>query len=201
MNKLILKVRARLRAFAPLSCLWSPRDDVLAGWSRWRWLKSQRAAGRLIDPTVEVRCQGTPEECLHLGQSCAIDRGCILWTGDSGQGTGVIRIAEDVYIGPYTYLGSLHTLAIGRGTLIGSHCYLITANHRFDDRELPIRSQGYQGGDILIGEDVWIGSQVVILPSVRIGSGSVVGAGAVVTKDIPAGEIWAGVPARKIRDR
>ena len=53
----------------------------------------------------------------------------------------------------------------------------------------------------MIGDDVWIGTNAIILNGTNIGDGSVIGAGSVVTKDIPCYEIWGGIPAKKIRDR
>ncbi|MFM9088786.1 MAG: acyltransferase, partial [Cyanobium sp.] len=56
----------------------------------------------------------------------------------------------------------------------------------------------YAGGDITIGNNVWICAHVTILPSVSIGDAAVIGAGAVVTQSVPAGETWGGVPARPL---
>ena len=61
-----------------------------------------------------------------------------------------------------------------------------------------MREQDYNSNPIKIGRDVWIGCRVTILPGVTIGDHAVVGAGAVVNRDVPAGEKWAGIPARKI---
>lgn len=56
-------------------------------------------------------------------------------------------------------------------------------------------------GIAIVGDDVWIGTGAIIMSGVRIGSGSIIAAGAVVTKNVPPCEIWAGVPAKKIRCR
>jgi acetyltransferase-like isoleucine patch superfamily enzyme len=90
-------------------------------------------------------------------------------------------------------------IEIGRNSMIGGYCYLITVNHRTESTDVPYKSQGYTGASIRIGDNVWIGSHVVVLPGVTIGDGAIVGAGAVVTKDIPMGETWGGVPAKLIR--
>jgi len=105
----------------------------------------------------------------------------------------------NVFVARNTYLGAWKPIWIGSDTLIGAYCYIISGNHRFDQHDLPIRMQGYEGEPITIGRNVWLGSHVVVLPGVTIGDNAVVGAGSVVTSSIPGAEIWAGVPARRIR--
>jgi len=73
--------------------------------------------------------------------------------------------------------------------------------HVFDNIEKPIIEQGVKSSDIIIGNNVWIGHGAYIMPGVKIGDNSIVGAKAVVTKDIPAGSIAVGVPARVIKTR
>lgn len=92
-------------------------------------------------------------------------------------------------------------IIIGDDCLVGPRAIFRTANHQFFDRKKKINSQGHSIGDIHIGDDVWIGANAIILPGVRIGSGSVVAAGAVVTRDVPAFSVVAGVPARVIKQR
>lgn len=190
----------KYRAFAPLSCYMSPRSDILRGWARWRWLVRQRRNGREIEPSIRVQGElKALESRLELRQGCQIDIGCIVWLGNMA---GRISVAENTYIGPYSFLGAHNeSLTIGRDCMIGAHCYLITANHSTDEKELPYCKQGYRGADITMGTNVWLGCHVVVLPGVTIGDGAIVGAGAVVTRNIPAGEVWGGVPAKKIRDR
>ena len=64
-----------------------------------------------------------------------------------------------------------------------------------------IKSQGSDKAPVVLGDDVWLGSHVTVTAGVAIGNGSVIGSNAVVTGDIPEMEVWAGVPARKLRDR
>ena len=108
---------------------------------------------------------------------------------------------ENVFVGRNTYLGAWKPISIGSDTLIGAYCYIISGNHRFAAPDLPVRMQGYEGAPITIGRNVWLGAHVVVLPGVTIGDNAVVGAGSVVTASVPGAEIWAGVPARRIRGR
>lgn len=94
------------------------------------------------------------------------------------------------------------TCHIGRYVMMGTDVIIITRNHRFDRTDIPMMEQGFEEErPVYIGNDVWIGDRVLILPGVHIGDGSIIAAGAVVTKDVPPYSIVAGVPARKIRDR
>lgn len=87
-------------------------------------------------------------------------------------------------------------LTIGRDVMMGPECVIFARNHAFQDTEQPMRLQGYQApGKCVIGDDVWIGRRVMIMPNVNIGSHSIIGAGAVVTKDVPEWAIVAGNPA------
>lgn len=110
-------------------------------------------------------------------------------------GTGV-SINLNVLIDPCD--GSI---TIGNNVLIGPNCVLRAADHIFSDPQTPIKTQGHRGGHIIIEDDCWLGANVVILKDVTIGKGSIVGAGSVVTKDIPPLSIAAGVPARIIGHR
>lgn len=91
---------------------------------------------------------------------------------------------------------------IGNDVMIGTHCLIYTQNHEYIDISIPMRLQGPQREKVVvIGNDVWIGGRVTILPGVKIGNGCIVGAGAVVTKDVPDYAIVGGNPAKIIRFR
>ena len=95
-----------------------------------------------------------------------------------------------------TFLDS-STITIGDRTLIGPGCCLICTNHSIDPEE---RLKGvFHNKPIRIGKRVWLGGNVTVLPGVTIGDDSVIGAGSVVTKDIPAGVVAAGNPCRVLR--
>ena len=85
--------------------------------------------------------------------------------------------------------------------MLASGVRVVPNAHTFDILEVPIRCQPCHGSGIKIQDDVWVGTNAVILDGVEIGKGSVIGAGAVVTKSVPAGSIVVGVPGRVIRNR
>ncbi|MFC1525484.1 acyltransferase [Candidatus Latescibacterota bacterium] len=90
---------------------------------------------------------------------------------------------------------------IGQGVRIAPYVCINTADHEFDDPDMPIMHQGYVVAGVSIGDDVWIGSGAQINKGVRIGEGSVIGSGSVVTKDIPPYAVAVGVPSRVIGSR
>jgi acetyltransferase-like isoleucine patch superfamily enzyme len=160
----------------------------------------QRNNGKLIEPNVRVRGSLVHlDRRLRLEKGVHLDLGIVIWLEKE---EGTILLGERVYVGPHAYLGtSSHMLEIGEDTMIGAHSYIITENHVTRSPDVPYMRQGFEGGDVIIGRNVWIGCHVVVLPGVRIGDNAVVGAGAVVTRDIPAGETWGGVPARKLKSK
>ncbi|MBF0494297.1 MAG: acyltransferase [Candidatus Omnitrophica bacterium] len=111
-----------------------------------------------------------------------------------------LSIGDDVVIGGYSIFNGGHGLSIGANCVIASFVYMNTSDHNFKKGEL-IRNQGYFGGPIHIGEDVWVGGHCFINKNVTVGKGAVLGAGAIVVKDIPEYKIAVGNPARVIKDR
>ena len=92
-------------------------------------------------------------------------------------------------------------LTLGRHVLVGDNVSFRTADHEFTDTVTPISVQGERRGSIVVEDDVWLGANVTVLRGVRIGCGAIVGANAVVTRDVPAYAIVGGVPAKLIGNR
>jgi acetyltransferase-like isoleucine patch superfamily enzyme len=114
---------------------------------------------------------------------------------------GFIKIGDDCTVNPYCVLYGHGGLVIGNGVRIAAHTVMIPANHTFDDANCPIFEQPVIAKGILIEDDVWIGAGVCLLDGVKIGKGSVIGAGSVVTCNIPEVSVAVGTPARVIRQR
>ena len=111
-----------------------------------------------------------------------------------------IKIGEDCLIGEFNVIRGQGGVSIGDRVFTSPGTQLISVNHVFDDPSIPFTQQGITAEGITIEEDVWLGSNVVITDGVHIGKGAVIAAGAVVTKDVPAHTIAAGVPAAIIRE-
>jgi len=90
-------------------------------------------------------------------------------------------------------------IKIGDGCLFGPGVKVISANHVFSGSKL-IQDLGHEGKQVNIGHNVWVGANVVILPGVSIGDNCVIGAGSIVTKNIPPNKIVAGNPAKIIKE-
>jgi len=115
---------------------------------------------------------------------------------------GIIEIGDDCSVNPFAILyGSPKKLSIGNYVRIAAHTVIIPANHTYDDPARPIHLQGGMSRGITIEDDVWLGAGVTVLDGVRIGRGSVIGAGSVVTRDIEPYSVAVGVPARRIKRR
>ena len=93
-------------------------------------------------------------------------------------------------------------VSIGNDVMMGPNCTIYSRNHRFDNIGIPMRLQGFtEERPVTIDDDVWIGGNVTIMAGVHIGKGAILGAAAVVTKDVPPYAIVGGNPAKIIRYR
>jgi len=127
---------------------------------------------------------------LKIGPGSNIFMGC--WFDSPG---GIV-IGKNTTINHRCRLDSRGGIRIGNYVAISSGVSILTADHDPDCPDFSARL-----AEVVIDDNCFIGTSVLILKGVHLGAGAMVGAGSVVTKDIPPGEIWAGNPARKIRDR
>lgn len=99
-------------------------------------------------------------------------------------------------------VGPNGVIEIGNDVMMGPGVTIYTRNHEYYRKDVTIREQGYgEPKPVSIGNDCWIGKNVIIMPGVKIGNGCVIGACAVVTRDIPEYSVVAGVPARVVKKR
>ena len=133
---------------------------------------------------------------MRIGDNTHICQHAVLQTGG-----GTIKIGSNCLIKPFSTLHCLGGIQIGDNVIIAPSSAIIAQTHVYASRSTPIISQGERGKGIIIEDDVWIGVGAKVLDGVTIGTGSIIGAGAVVTKDIPPFSIAAGVPAKVIKNR
>lgn len=136
-------------------------------------------------------------ENIHLGNGIYIGHDSML----IGYHQGLLKIASGAWIGPRCYLHAAGGIYIGEKTGIGPDVRILTSIHEADASLGPVIEEALSFAPVEIGPGCDIGLGAILLPGVKIGMGAVVGAGSVVTREIPPYEIWAGVPARKIRVR
>jgi maltose O-acetyltransferase len=130
----------------------------------------------------------------YCGKNVNIER-----KADFGKGTG-IRIGDSSGLGVNCSVRG--PLDMGANIMMGPDVTILTSIHNTVSTDIPMNQQGFLPNQkVTIGDDVWIGTRVIILPGVNIGKGSIIGAGAVVTKDVPEYAVVAGVPAKVIKYR
>jgi acetyltransferase-like isoleucine patch superfamily enzyme len=112
----------------------------------------------------------------------------------------VLHIDAHSYIGRNVTFDVSDSVVIGQHVLIAPNVYITDHNHNIASG-CTIDSQGCSSAPVCVGNDVWIGANAVVLPGVRIGDGAVIGAGAVVTRDVESNSVVGGVPARLIGTR
>ncbi len=112
-----------------------------------------------------------------------------------------LSIGEKVAINNNFWANALGGIKIGNNVLIGPSVIIHSANHNFKKIDIPIRDQGHELREVIIEDDVWVAARVTILPGVRVGKGSIITAGSVVTKDVAPYSIVTGVPAKLIKKR
>jgi acetyltransferase-like isoleucine patch superfamily enzyme len=154
--------------------------------------------GCFLDENVYIHA--TPHG-VEIGQDTIVMHGAILHVynfrnlPDAG-----IRIGRDCLIGEYTVIRGQGGVTIGDRVYTSPMTQIIAVNHVFNDPDRPFIEQGITAQGIVIEDDVWLGSAAVITDGVRVGKGSVVAAGAVVTRDVPPHAVVAGVPAKIIKE-
>lgn len=112
-------------------------------------------------------------------------------------GGGRLEIGAGTFVNYGTSIGASNLIRIGRNCQIGNHCIMIDNDYHGVDPALRTTMPPSQ--PIILGDNVWLGVRVTVLKGVHIGDGAVIGAGSVVTNDIPARALAVGVPARVIR--
>jgi acetyltransferase-like isoleucine patch superfamily enzyme len=141
---------------------------------------------------------------LQIGRGGAIRFGRFVWIGDGSKircHEGAVEIGEKTVIGQECTISAYQQVRIGEQCVIADRAMFIDFDHGVVEVERPIRVQGIYKRDVEVGSNVWIGYGACILRGVRVGDNSIVGTNSVVTRDVPANAVVAGIPARVIRMR
>ena len=129
---------------------------------------------------------GKTKEKLHIEQPFMCDYGYN------------IEIGDNFYANHNLLILDANKVKFGDNVFIGPNCGFYTSSHPLD---YTIRNKGLEyANPIIVGDNVWLGGNVVVLPGVKIGDNTVIGAGSVVTKDIPSGVVAVGNPCRVIKN-
>lgn len=150
----------------------------------------------VIDDNCVLDAKGETNEGLRIDNGVFIGRGTILTCHN-----GDIILEDNVNIGFNCVISSLSRIVIKKNHLMAAFCYLVGGDHDSDRTDIPVLFQGRSSKGITIDENVWLGAGVAVLDGVTIGRDSIIGAGAVVNKDVVEFAIAAGLPAKFKWDR
>ena len=178
-------------------------DRVLRDWHRASFLRHCQVVGSdiLVKGPYRVRNAGTIEIGNFFILNSSKERPIRLDVGNRA----VLKIGDGVYLNEGVHVLCNIAVTIGKRCLIASDVVILDDDgHPVDWRERanhwPEQPEDRLGEPIVIEDNVWIGTRAIILKGVRIGTGAVIGAGAVVTHSVPPATVVAGVPARVIRE-
>lgn len=148
----------------------------------------------IIDDNCVLDAKGHEQSSISIGDGVFIGRNSIIYCKN-----GSIDIQARTIVGPNCQISSREKLVIGKGTLIAAFTYIMSGGRYDYSSAVPFAEQSsYSKGPTLIGDNCWIGAKGVVLDGISIGNNAVIGAGAVVAKDIPMNAIAMGIPAKVV---
>ena len=155
-------------------------------------------AGAFIRYPVEGEVlEALDEGRLRIGPGTLLEPGCWLTLAPRAR----IEIGEGCFLNRNTMLAAFGRIEIGDHVMFANGCFVGDADHRFDDPDTPVPWQGFSSqGPVRIGDNCWFGVNCVVTSGVTVGERCVIGANSVVARDLPAGTIAAGAPAKAIRE-
>jgi maltose O-acetyltransferase len=163
------------------------RRNIDSAW--WHWLVNDVAASPALDR--RTRAALLRRAGIEMGTGAIVEAGVFFFGAN-------VTLGDYCVVNHNCYLDSKDQITIGPRTGVAMGTMLFTSNHEMGDEFK--RWGDYTTAPIEIGAGVWLGARVLVMPGVTIGDGCLVGAGSVVTKDLEANAIYAGVPAKKLRE-
>ena len=172
-------------------------------------------------PVIEDQVRLCQPANIHLGRQVYIDHGVYLHACPQGIFIGDetfvmhgselhvynfrdlpqsgIWVGRNCFIGEFCLIRGQGGVHIGDDVLLAPRVQILAINHLFEDHSRPVMQQGITARGVVVEDGAWIGAGAILLDGVRVGAGAEVGAGAVVTRDVPAHTLVVGVPARVVR--
>jgi len=155
-----------------------------------------RSGAYIRHPVEGEVLEGLDSGRLDIGQGTLLEPGCWVTMAPEAR----ITIGSGTFLNRNVMLAAHERITIGDHVMFANGCFIGDASHRFDDPDLPITWQGFTSkGPVTIGSNCWFGVNCVVTSGVTIGDRCVIGSNSVVTRDLPAGVIAAGSPAKVIR--
>lgn len=192
LNKVFERLRGEVRG---LRGVYLRRDVTITGRNNFR-------VGRGTVLGARCNIDARSLKGVTLGTAVTLDLGAVV------RGSGVLRdLGIGVSVGDRTAIGANNVILGQGGVVIGADCLfgpnvtVLSENHRYASRSIPIRNQGEVRSRTVIGNDVWLGAGVIVLGGALIEDGAIVAAGAVVRGRVAAYSIVGGVPARLLSER
>lgn len=155
------------------------------------------SVGKNLRPFAGAVFMQTTRASIKIGDNLRVLRNCTLNTIEGGK----LEIGDNVYVGEGTNISAYVHIRIGNYVTMGPHNIITDFSHDYRNPETPIRLQPWIGKPIIIEDDVWISSNCTILPGITLGRGAVIGAGSVVTKNVPPYAVVGGAPAKILKWR
>ena len=131
----------------------------------------------------------------EMGENCNICDGVTIVRPEN------ISLGDRVSIHEYCVIGGIGEINIGNNVAVAHSCSIISETHNFSETDILIKNQGITAQPIVIEDNVWLGCKITVLGNITIGSGTILGAGSVVTKSIPENVIAVGNPCEVIQVR
>jgi acetyltransferase-like isoleucine patch superfamily enzyme len=175
---------------------WYERNRTLR--RRWRINRHAARGGFYVRHPVEGELlEALDEGRLVVGEGTLFEPGCWITMAPAAR----IEIGRGCFLNRGVMLAATERIEIGDHVMFANGCFVGDADHRYDDPDVPVTWQGFvPRGPVTIGANCWFGVNCVVTGGVGVGERAVIGANSVVTRDIPAGTIAAGAPAKAIRE-
>jgi len=150
----------------------------------------------VIDDNVVLDAKGESNNGITIGNGVFVGRNTILSCKN-----GDIIIDDNANLGFNCEAYSASRVRLGKNVLLAAYVYLVGGTHHFNRTDIPILFQERSSQGIEVGDNAWLGAHAVVFDGVKIGKECIIGAGAVVNKDVPDWKIAVGVPAKIVQDR